>query len=60
MKTLTIVAGVMLVFVFVWERVDVVRLGLKGMLHCRLAIDRIIPRTPETLHLFPSSPEEYL
>ena len=27
MKTLTIVAGVMLVFVFVWERVDVVRLG---------------------------------
>ena len=27
MKALTIVAGVMLVFVFVWERVDVVRLG---------------------------------
>jgi cell division protein FtsL len=27
MKTLTIVAGVMLVFLFVWERVDVVRLG---------------------------------
>ena len=27
MKTLTIVVGVMLVFVFVWERVDVVRLG---------------------------------
>jgi len=27
MKTLTIIAGVMLVFVFVWERVDVVRLG---------------------------------
>ena len=27
MKILTIVAGVMLVFVFVWERVDVVRLG---------------------------------
>ncbi len=27
MKTLTMVAGVMLVFVFVWERVDVVRLG---------------------------------
>jgi cell division protein FtsL len=27
MKTLTIVAGVILVFVFVWERVDVVRLG---------------------------------
>jgi cell division protein FtsL len=27
MKTLTIVAGVMLVFIFVWERVDVVRLG---------------------------------
>lgn len=27
MKTLTIVAGVMLVFVFVWERVDVVRVG---------------------------------
>jgi cell division protein FtsL len=27
MKTLTIVAGMMLVFVFVWERVDVVRLG---------------------------------
>ncbi len=27
MKTLTIVAGVLLVFVFVWERVDVVRLG---------------------------------
>ena len=27
MKMLTIVAGVMLVFVFVWERVDVVRLG---------------------------------
>lgn len=27
MKTLTILAGVMLVFVFVWERVDVVRLG---------------------------------
>jgi len=27
MKTMTIVAGVMLVFVFVWERVDVVRLG---------------------------------
>ncbi|NOT22068.1 MAG: hypothetical protein HOP22_05020 [Nitrospiraceae bacterium] len=27
MKMLTIVAGVMLIFVFVWERVDVVRLG---------------------------------
>jgi cell division protein FtsL len=27
MKALTIVAGVILVFVFVWERVDVVRLG---------------------------------
>jgi cell division protein FtsL len=27
MKMLTIMAGVMLVFVFVWERVDVVRLG---------------------------------
>ena len=27
MKTLTIVAGVLLVFVFVWERVDVVRVG---------------------------------
>jgi cell division protein FtsL len=27
MKTLMMVAGVMLVFVFVWERVDVVRLG---------------------------------
>jgi cell division protein FtsL len=27
MKTLTIVAGVLLVFVFVWERVDVVRFG---------------------------------
>ena len=27
MKTLTIVAGVLLAFVFVWERVDVVRLG---------------------------------
>ena len=27
MKTLTIALGVMLVFVFVWERVDVVRLG---------------------------------
>ena len=27
MKTLTIVAGVLLVFMFVWERVDVVRLG---------------------------------
>ena len=27
MKTITIVAGVLLVFVFVWERVDVVRLG---------------------------------
>jgi cell division protein FtsL len=27
MKKLTIVAGMMLVFVFVWERVDVVRLG---------------------------------
>ena len=27
MKTLTILAGVMLVFVFVWERVDVVRVG---------------------------------
>ena len=27
MKTLTIVAGVILIFVFVWERVDVVRLG---------------------------------
>ncbi|MCG3777380.1 MAG: Cell division protein FtsL [Nitrospira sp.] len=27
MKTLMILAGVMLVFVFVWERVDVVRLG---------------------------------
>ena len=27
MKLLTIVGGVMLVFVFVWERVDVVRLG---------------------------------
>ena len=37
MKTLTIVAGVMLVFVFVWERVDVVRVGyhierLKGQI----------------------------
>ena len=27
MKVITIVAGVLLVFVFVWERVDVVRLG---------------------------------
>jgi cell division protein FtsL len=27
MNTVTIVAGVLLVFVFVWERVDVVRLG---------------------------------
>ncbi len=27
MKTVTIVAGVLLVFVFVWERVDIVRLG---------------------------------
>jgi cell division protein FtsL len=27
MKTLTIVAGVLLVFMFVWERVDVVRVG---------------------------------
>ena len=27
MKTITIVAGMCLVFVFVWERVDVVRLG---------------------------------
>ena len=27
MKTVTLVAGVLLVFVFVWERVDVVRLG---------------------------------
>ncbi|MEO8339005.1 MAG: cell division protein FtsL [Nitrospirota bacterium] len=27
MKIVTIVAGVLLVFVFVWERVDVVRLG---------------------------------
>ena len=27
MKAMTIVAGVLLVFVFVWERVDVVRLG---------------------------------
>jgi cell division protein FtsL len=27
MKTLTIVAGVLLIFVFVWERVDVVRVG---------------------------------
>lgn len=27
MKTMTIMAGVLLVFVFVWERVDVVRLG---------------------------------
>jgi len=27
MKAITIVAGVLLVFVFVWERVDVVRLG---------------------------------
>lgn len=27
MKTLTIMTGVLLVFVFVWERVDVVRLG---------------------------------
>ena len=27
MKNLTIVAGMILVFVFVWERVDVVRLG---------------------------------
>jgi len=27
MKTVTIVAGGLLVFVFVWERVDVVRLG---------------------------------
>ena len=30
MKTLTILAGVMLVFVFVWERVDVVRLGIRS------------------------------
>lgn len=27
MKTVTIMAGVLLIFVFVWERVDVVRLG---------------------------------
>jgi cell division protein FtsL len=27
MKAITLVAGVLLVFVFVWERVDVVRLG---------------------------------
>ena len=27
MKILTVVGGVMLIFVFVWERVDVVRLG---------------------------------
>lgn len=27
MKAITIVAGVLLVFIFVWERVDVVRLG---------------------------------
>ena len=27
MKTVTLVAGVLLVFVFVWERVDVVRVG---------------------------------
>lgn len=27
MKTITIIAGMCLVFVFVWERVDVVRLG---------------------------------
>jgi cell division protein FtsL len=27
MKTLTIMVGLMLVFVFVWERVDIVRLG---------------------------------
>jgi cell division protein FtsL len=27
MKTLTIMAGLILVFVFVWERVDIVRLG---------------------------------
>jgi cell division protein FtsL len=27
MKTLTIMAGVLLVFMFVWERVDVVRVG---------------------------------
>ncbi|MDN5941873.1 MAG: cell division protein FtsL [Nitrospira sp.] len=27
MKTITIGAGVLLIFVFVWERVDVVRLG---------------------------------
>jgi cell division protein FtsL len=27
MKILTVVSGVMLIFVFVWERVDVVRLG---------------------------------
>lgn len=27
MKTVTIVAGVLLVFMFVWERVDVVRVG---------------------------------
>jgi len=27
MKTVAIVAGVLLVFVFVWERVDVIRLG---------------------------------
>jgi cell division protein FtsL len=27
MKTLTILAGLILVFVFVWERVDIVRLG---------------------------------
>lgn len=30
MKTLTMVAGVLLVFVFVWERVDVVRLGYQN------------------------------
>ena len=39
MKTLTIVAGVLLVFVFVWERVDVVRLGYQIE---RLKIQKIL------------------
>ena len=39
MKTLTIVVGVTLVFLFVWERVDVVRLGYQIE---RLKIQKIL------------------
>ncbi|HSF66495.1 MAG TPA: cell division protein FtsL [Nitrospiraceae bacterium] len=42
MKMVTIVAGVLLVFVFVWERVDVVRLGyeIEGLKTRKVLLER--------------------